>query len=240
VSELIDHVKTAIAAGLAMLVAGCATLDRTMDAEDVAGIQRLGVTSALSNMRQHDFVGTLIFENKRQKVDVSDWDVPGFAEATLVKYLDAGPMPGRVGIIDADGLDKDRFAGSPSALLAAAKEQGFDAVAVIHPSGYDNYPYVTPGYGVYRKVAFGLGQNCAYQQTVVRILDADTGDRLAWEWGFNSWDGPCMPLPVEFKENPAGYTDVEQDQIQKSIEAVFDEGLERTVRKLKFGGASAF
>lgn len=224
---------------LAGVLAGCETIDRTVDTTDAAGISRIGVSAGLSDEMIHLFVGTLVFENVRTTRPVPEWEMSAYVETVLAAELEKSPKISNVGIVDVTGLDRTTFPDSQAGLLAAAKAQGFDTVAVVLPTSYSNFPYVEPGYGIYRKVTFGIRRSCVYQQTVVYVLDVATGKRLAWEWGFNSWDGPCRKLQVPFKESVNAYTDEEMAVLKRDVQAAFDLGLERTVRKLGLGTAGA-
>lgn len=220
-------------------LAGCATIDRTVDTSDRAGISRIGVTSALSESMNHDFVGTLVFENQRNEIPVPQWDMRGFAERTLARYLEEKVSGVEAAQIDVGDADRKTFAAAPDKVLRMAEEQGFDTAAIIFPSRYSNFPYVEAGYGIYRRSMLGLSQTCAYQQTVVHIYDVASRKRLAWEWGFNSWDGPCGPTGVQWQMPPALFSEDQMTFLRADIERRFDEGLERAVRKLGFGAPAA-
>lgn len=216
----------------------CAALDRTVDSTDRAGISRVAVTSALADEMNHDFVGTLIFENQRADIPVPQWQIPAFAEETLAGHLRQRLGTGEVQRLDTSDADRAGFASIPENAVRIAAEQGYDTVAIIMPARNDNFPFVEAGYGLYRKVTFGLGRTCAYQQTVVYIYDVTSRQRLAWEWGFNSWDGPCGEIDIGWEMPPARFSEEQMELIEAAVKARFESGLERAVRKLGFGAAS--
>ncbi|MEO0961597.1 MAG: hypothetical protein AAFY01_04160 [Pseudomonadota bacterium] len=235
-----DGLRLLIAAAGATVLAGCATLDRTVDSTDAAGISRIGVASALGDEMNHIFIGTIVFENARATRAVPEWEMRLFAEKEMVSMLEASPKVSSAGVVDVTGLDRSQFWDNQAKLLAAAKEQGFDTVALILPASYSNQPFMEPGYGVFRKLTFGLTHDCIYQQTIVQVLDVASGERLAWEWGFNSWDGSCLESAVPFKYDVGSYTPQEMETLNQEIRGAFSFGFERTVRKLGLGTAGAY
>jgi hypothetical protein len=74
--------------------------------------------------------------------------------------------------------------GSPevvATLLDTAKQQGADAlmvVEVVRPS--ENFRFHAPGFGLFRRSAFGLTTRCIYSVFNTVVFRVDTGKRIAW------------------------------------------------------------
>lgn len=230
-----SSLRALLIGAVAVVVAGCAALDSTVDAADMAGVSKIGVVSGLSNELNHIQVGANFFSNDWQYRMVPEWNMPGISEVSLAAALQNAPNIGEVGIVDTAGLNRAAFADNKAALLGAARMQGFDVVALIMPMWPQSQSKLVPGYGVMRSQSFGIVNLCIYQQTMIYVLDVATGKQLAREHGYNVWDGSCRDSSVPFKTNVHTYSDVEMGALKEELRSAFDFGFERSVRKLGFG-----
>ncbi len=230
--------KVLIAGVCALVLAGCETLDKTVDAVDAAGISRIGAVAGLSDRMNHTHAGLNFSANGWQVRMVPEWDMPGIAEASLAAALEKTRKFSDVGIVDIGELNRLSFKKNKAGLLAAAKAQGFDTVALILPMWRVHGSALVPGYGVFHGETLGVvTAHCSYQQTVIYVFNVATGKQIAWDHGYSLWDGACGDSSIAFKPDVDSYTEEEMEAIKLEIAAAFDLEFERTVRQLGFGAA---
>lgn len=173
------------------LFGGGAATDAELD-----GIQRMAVVSLLGDSFHGVSIGMTVFQNKAYDASVPAWDmnteVTGEALRTIglrgripAEALKLGELS--VGSLYKKAKDTDVSREGVQTLLALAKEQGNEALLLIQQTdGGENSPFHRPGFGLFRRSAFGMTMQCVYVSFRMVLYRVDTGKVIA-----RAWQEPC-------------------------------------------------
>lgn len=205
---------------LLLLFTGCAGLGMKggVGDDDLKTIRKVAVFSRLPSTMNHITIGFTALANKYQTIDVSKWRMTQFGENQVVAQLSRNSQY-KVGTIknkpkpDAS-WDKDAVA----SLQAEAKNEGYDTLVILEPSGYANAPLFKPGYGVARVSRVGSPRISAYMIAIISVYNTSKPEALGWDWAMfdsSSADpsGGAAQVPP-WKDDPAGFSADELGQIE--------------------------
>lgn len=197
---------------------GCGSIIKApVSQEEFAKVKHVGVASAFDNQFYGRHVGFTVFGNEKFTLDISHWDVNKIARTRAVELLRQENPGWQVASLEVPPFqtlltDRDHT------WLASAQQQGFDTVVLLKPANSDNFPFFGPGVGVYSR--FKL--TCVYTAYVIAVFDVASRKQIAWEWGATP---PCdmghSDSGVQFKSDPAQYSQVELDRMRELVTEKF-------------------
>jgi hypothetical protein len=210
-------------------LSGCATLGMRhgLGEDDIKKIKSVAVVSLLDSKMNYVFVGTTVYQNNLKFVEVKKWGLRQQAEQIAVRELKKNPQFTRVAVLDKpnpgpDANAKDGY----KTLLAQAKAQGFDTLVLITPTAYDNAPLLPAGYGLEHASRFALKDHThVYILAMARVHDTNSGERLAWQWSFDTLSGDpnvTSNESVPWKDSPDDMTPPERDLVHKAMVNLLD------------------
>ena len=134
---------------------------------DAASIKRMGVVSALGDTLMIRSMGLTIFNNKKFKATLSNRDFDESFGARMKGTIAAsGKVRGEVAILTTPSLETE-------SLIAAAREQGFDAIVAMQPAEDTQFHMTGPGLTVFRSGGGQKAFTCnSMRIVVIRIADA--------------------------------------------------------------------
>ena len=219
------------------LIASCSNLKREVSVDDLKKIKRIAIVSSMGDEFTMTFIGSNIFANKTESVQIKDWKIDSEAEKTMIKNLLTSKKYEKVELL------KGKFSRTELQskemrlpLLALAKEQGFDSILILMPTSYDNAKMIRPGYGMQRHHAQESPGPFVYMLASLNLFDVETGKQIAWQWSFNPWDqkpGIYDTAKVPWKEQFKNFKKSEKTLIQKSLKNRIDDGLNYSIAALR-------
>jgi hypothetical protein len=192
--------------------------------KDLEGIHRVAVVTFLGDTFHGIQIGTTVFQNKYFDAPVPQWQMNDRANEEVVRTMALrGLFPAealKIGDLPVPSLyrkPKDmRVSGEGlQKLLDLAKQQGDEALLIVQQTdGGDNFPFHKPGFGLFRRGAFGMTTQCAYVSFFMELVRVDTGKSIV-----RRGQEPCYASPEKFEWKPSWdqYSAEEQAALEASV-----------------------
>ena len=213
-----------------LTLSGCVSIGmKSLDAVDLKKMKSVAVISLIDSPIAYPYIGTTVFQNKEQALDISKWNIKDFIEQSMVKKLRASGYFARVGILS-KSIPASNLLGKDGAaiMISAAKAEGYDSVLAIEPmADGTNFPIQT---GIRLGVAsqFGIKRSNLSLLASVRIYNTGTQELFAWRRAFDNIGGnPAATSPdsVPWKASAMELTASDLEQIQKVLKAQIEREL---------------
>jgi hypothetical protein len=172
-----------------------------LSTENASQLKRVAVVSVLGDTLRARQVGLTVFGNKSFDALIPDWALDADVRALMQERIIAsGRIKGAVEPLVVPTSDR-------KAMLALARDGGFDAVVAALPEEDPNDRFLAPGPGTLYRTALGLKHLRACDGMVVRIWRVHDGKQI----GYNHPD-QCTRLPVAavWHDKWSDYTDGEK------------------------------
>jgi hypothetical protein len=169
--------------------------------EDASQLKRVAVVSVLGDTLRARQVGLTAFGNKSFDAPIPDWALDADVRALMQERIIASArIKGVVELLVVPTSDK-------KAILALARESGFDGVVATLPEEDANERFLAPGPGIMYKNALGLNHLRACDGMVVRMWRVSDGKQI----GYGHPD-QCTLLPIAavWHDKWSDYTDAEK------------------------------
>jgi hypothetical protein len=210
---------------------------RALNDEDRGEIKSLAVFSGLGPKMSHSRIGTTIFGNNHEFIDVGAWRLDSFIEAVVLKELKANPNFTTIGLAP---LAKPRLEAISEEKLGeviqAAKTAGYDALLVILPSHYENAAKgMEPGYGIQKLSNLFTSRTSVYLLAILRVYRLSDEKSIAWQWAFDSMNGKPSYLSSEefaWRENYNEYSAQEKTEVQRILKRHIEIAIPYSLRAL--------
>ena len=223
-------IKNILAIIMVLSLSACAATKE--DKAKLAAVHKVAVYSAMGTSMNYDYIGTTIFSNKVADRDVTDWNLDGYAEQSMVAAL------ARKGY-QAHTLQGANFARQTDVepsdvqnLIALARTEQDDALVVIEtgdiPSEHKNLLPFRRGYGMTQKSFMGLSNIFLYTLVYVTTYDVASGKALAGSDGYSIWTGAPSSEVLkdwEWQETPGTYTPEQMTTLETKTKALLDKPL---------------
>jgi hypothetical protein len=187
-----------------LLLGGCATGIKVVNS--IPDAKRVLVISALGDKLNLQHIGTTVFTNKEDSVDVGTWHLNEAVEENFLKkvssrftFFRASDVPFRkaMGQLKTEGLLnwglKLRDFKSP--LYDLARSEKADYILIFGARRQEDLKYRTSvsyeGYGIVQRSILGASRSSMYAHVCSTLLDVASQEEVAWACGSNYW-----PLPV--------------------------------------------
>jgi hypothetical protein len=227
-----------IITGLAFFsILGCKTITSrgNLDDTEVAAIRKIAVYSLLGNDMNQTYIGTTVFENKDQTIDVTSWNLDALVTSTLRKDLRTNTAFTKVEVLKGP-MDRSQIMAKDGRkiMLDQAKAQGFDTLIVLWPNAYANAPGVKAGFGLHRRNALGIKHTFLYILAGLNVYNVSTGELIAWQFLDELGNSPELPglKDPPWKDDPSTYTKEELASMQKTLKEHIVPGLQVTLKSL--------
>jgi hypothetical protein len=178
--------------------------------QDASQLKRVAVVSILGNTLRARQIGLTVFGNKAFDAPVPEWTLDGDVRALMQERIVAsGRIQGVVEPLVVSTSDR-------KAILALAREGGFDAVVAALPEEDPNDRFLAPGPGTEYKSALGINHLRACDGMVIRILRVSDGKQIGY-----SHPDQCTRLPIAaaWHDKWEDYTDSEKHTTVDLVEA---------------------
>ena len=235
--------KTVFTAATALLISGC---NAGVSETELKQIKNVGVYSLFSDDMHHIYIGTTVFGNKKNTLNVAEWEIADYSEKRAKDLLKEGSAAKKAGIIkvnnehiaDASALKSSIQHVEP--ILEAAAEEGYDTAVIITPADYGNEPFLKPGYGIYTRSLLGKADTCAYALFTVDLYNTHSKKAIGGTWGFNSWnDAPCSREDISPDKSADDYGPKEMQRIRDIIKSKINKGLVYALGALRLKDSGA-
>ena len=140
-------------------------------------------------------VGTIVFQNERRDLDVSQWEIDKYTEASAARIIgsggkfkavtaDTGEARKRTGKLDTSFWSSGAvLQGGVEGVTKLARDSGADYVLVLGPAQLGD-PFMGSnqsfsGYGIYQRSMFGMKRSINYLTMRMILLDGKTGAEVA-------------------------------------------------------------
>lgn len=223
-----------------MLLASCA--GKGIREQDLAQIKKVAVYSFLGDQMNHTFIGTMVFQNKDQKLSVIDWKMDDAAVNVLRKMLKANSAIVSVEVLQGKFNRVQMAPNWQKPFTDQAKAQGFDTLVAVVPASYTNAAAFTAGYGLNRHSAFGVVHTNAYLLAQVQIFNTTTGELMAWHFTYDELTGKpniISSASVPWKDNPKDFSLEERNNLQKILKNHIASGITYALHALKLAPIEA-
>lgn len=224
---MLSFIKNSLLVLVLTIITGCA-----VSKEDLKNIKNVGVYSGLSDEMNYIYVGTTVFTNKAETKNVPEWDITGFSEQQMIKYLKEGNVAKKAGLIvdDSASHKKINLEKDLSSVLNMARDKGYDTAVILFPTGYEHVPFLKSGYGMSNRTMFGMSKICSYALFVTRVYNTHSQESLGWKDGLGG--EICTPVSIAWKDNVSDYTPQELQSIEKIIKNKIDVAVKLDLKNL--------
>lgn len=218
------------------VLSGCAALNlkRPVSEQDIGGVKKVGVLSALGSDMHGVHVGTTVFTNWRYRADVATWKIDDVAAQHAVSLLSArkGIAAGR---IVPPRTTEDLYTSRTSTqikkdeVFSIAAAQGFDTLVLLRRERYDNAPFYEPGYGIFYRSTFGSTRPCVYAMYLMEVYDIKRKASLGWERAATC---PSAPGEIALKKTFEEFSSSERERVRALLEAEIKRTVEDTLKRV--------
>jgi hypothetical protein len=189
---------------------------------DIASFKRVAVISALGDTLMGRSIGLTVFNNKSFKTTLPNRDLDDSFTAEMKSTIIAsGRIKGEVAALATTSLDSE-------SILAAAREQGFDAVLLMQPAEDTQFHMNDPGLSVWRTGGGQKSFTCnSMRIAVLRVSDAK---QLASASDYHCPSFSNLPFWHNSWEE---YTDEQQATVFTAMKAFVSHQIDEALKKLK-------
>lgn len=227
------------------LLTGCTT----MGVERVSKLQansKIVTLSLMGGTLAIRHIGTTIFQNEKNDLDVTNWQIDAYSESKAAQLVRGG---GRFAVIDAKtdearkavgGLDTDLWTsgatikGGAGSIVTFANNAGAEYVLVLGPAQLGDPFFGTnqafSGYGIYQRSMFWSKKAVNYLTMRIVLFDGKTGEEIARTHGFISSPRPENEWMESDKLIPDGINSL---NTRNAITQLIDNTLRKGVAELK-------
>lgn len=189
---------------------------------DASSIKRMGVISALGDTLMGRSMGLTVFNNKTFKATLPNRDLDALFTAEMKTTIVAsGKVRGDVAILITPSLETE-------ALIAAAREQGFDAVVAMQAAEDTQFHMTGPGLTVFRTGGGQKSFTCNSMRIVVlRIAD---GKQIA---SASDYQCPSFYNLPFWHDSWEEFTEKEKGTVFDAMKVFVEHQIDQTLKKLK-------
>jgi hypothetical protein len=189
---------------------------------DAASFKRLAVISALGDTLKGRTIGLTVFNNKSFQTTLPNRDLADSFTADMKSTITAGGrFKGEVAALSSASLDTD-------SILAAAREQGFDAVVAMQPAEDTQFHMTDPGLSVWRTGGGQKSFTCNSMQIV--LLRVSDGKQIASASDYRCPSYSNLPFWHNSWEE---YTEDEKATVFGAMKVFVAHQIDQTLKKLK-------
>jgi hypothetical protein len=191
---------------------------------DARGIRRLAVVSALGDTVHGRLVGLTAFQNKSFDGAAPDWGLDTTVAARLRdSILASGRVPGEVTPLVAPSSETKK-------IIAFAKDQGFDAVLVLHPQEDPNDRSIGPGPTLSRRQILGHAKSQACNGMSVYIYHIADDKEIGHA---NAYSCPNGYAALPWHDNWLEFTDEERRVVLDALQIFIEQQIDAALVTLK-------
>jgi hypothetical protein len=189
---------------------------------DTNSIKRMGVISVLGDTLMGRSIGLTVFNNKTFKATLPNRDLDDLFTAEMKTTIAAsGKVRGDLGILITPSLETE-------SLIAAAREQGFDAIVAMQPAEDTQFHMTGPGLTVSRTGGGHKAFTCNSMRIVVlRVAD---GKQLA---SASDYQCPSFSNLPFWHDSWEEFTEEEKGAVSVAMKAFVKHQIDQTLKKLK-------
>jgi len=189
---------------------------------EAASIKRMGVISALGDTLMGRSIGLTVFNNKTFKATLPNRDLDGLFTAQMKTTIAAsGKIKGDVAILVTPALEIE-------SLIAAAREQGFDAVVAMQPAEDTQFHMTGPGLTVFRTGGGQKSFTCNSMRIV--ILRVSDGKQIA---SASDYQCPSFSNLPFWHDSWQEFTDEQKGAVSDAMKVFVEHQIDQTLKKLK-------
>lgn len=189
---------------------------------DTSSIKRLGVISALGDTLVGRSMGLTVFNNKTFKATLPNRDLDASFTTNMKTTIAAsGKIRGEAGTLITPALDTE-------SILAAAREQGFDAVVAMQPAEDTQFHMTGPGLTVFRTGGGHKSFTCNSMRIVVlRVAD---GKQIA---AASDYQCPTFFNLPFWHDSWQEFTEEEKNAVSDAMKVFVEHQIDQTLKHLK-------
>jgi hypothetical protein len=189
---------------------------------DLASIKRMGVISALGDTLMGRSIGITVFNNKSFKATLPNRDFDELFTAQMKTTIAAsGKVRGGVATLITPSSETE-------SLIAAAREQGFDAVVAMQPAEDTQFHMTGPGLTVFRTGGGQKSFTCNSMRIVVlRVAD---GKQIS---SASDYQCPSFSNLPFWHDSWQEFSDEEKGAVSDAMKVFVEHQIDQTLKKLK-------